>query len=506
MAVSRRTVAQFILLGWAAALAWLARRQFYQTDASNVAAATTRLEPSAQYFAVRVGSRQIGQLNITVDTMVDGVRLSEQFVLDVPLGQMARGTEVNLTRSLRLVNASVRTFGVLGSAQVLAAIGTDSILNARGLEREPVIGRITARVDPHAVLPLMLPYRAAFGGQLRVGAAFDVPLLDLANGTTTRMPVRVTAESTFIVPDSAVFDSAANRWVAAATDTVRAWRLEHAVGGQPTRTWVDAAGSVVRSETARGLTLERSAWEMVRNNYQMQRIEEGRSAHRAVPGVRALARSGLVPDTAARERTFLVLGDTGAGPGLAAGLAGGRQEVRGDTVRVSRRTAPDSAAPRPVGELGGTVDLPASHSGVRREAILAVRGSRTLEDSLRGLVRRVAREIGPDTAVSAPAAVQAVLETRSAGPDGRARLLVAMARSLGIPARVATGVAALPEGVYAHAWTELWAGRWVAADPTFGHYPASPSLVRFATGRRSHPIDLIPLVASARFLPLSPSP
>jgi transglutaminase-like putative cysteine protease len=69
---------------------------------------------------------------------------------------------------------------------------------------------------------------------------------------------------------------------------------------------------------------------------------------------------------------------------------------------------------------------------------------------------------------------------------------------------VVTGVAVLPEGVFAHSWSELWLGGWVAVDPTFGHVPASTSLIRIAIGERSRPFDLLPLVGSARFLPLRP--
>jgi transglutaminase-like putative cysteine protease len=116
----------------------------------------------------------------------------------------------------------------------------------------------------------------------------------------------------------------------------------------------------------------------------------------------------------------------------------------------------------------------------------------------------VAREIGTDTAASAFGTALNTLRTRRGNADGKARLLAALARSVGIPARVATGLAILPGGVFSHSWTELWLGRWTAADPSFGQLPASASLVRIAFGEGSRPVDLLPLVASARFLPVRP--
>jgi transglutaminase-like putative cysteine protease len=88
------------------------------------------------------------------------------------------------------------------------------------------------------------------------------------------------------------------------------------------------------------------------------------------------------------------------------------------------------------------------------------------------------------------------------GPEGKARLLAAMGRAAGIPSRVVSGLALLPDGNYGHAWAELWAGRWISADPTFGQVPASASLLRLAVGGRSRPIDLVLLAGSARFLPI----
>ena len=110
-----------------------------------------------------------------------------------------------------------------------------------------------------------------------------------------------------------------------------------------------------------------------------------------------------------------------------------------------------------------------------------------------------------DLAPTAVGSALAALRARRAGPDGKARLLASLARASGLPARAVSGVAVFPDGVFAHAWTELWLDRWVAADPSTGQLPASASLIRLSVGERSRPIELLPLVGSARFLPLRPA-
>src|SRR6185503_17362103 len=61
--LTRRNIGRLVLLLWAVALAWLARREFAKDGAAGDAERTRRLEPGAQYFAVLAGGRQIGVLN-----------------------------------------------------------------------------------------------------------------------------------------------------------------------------------------------------------------------------------------------------------------------------------------------------------------------------------------------------------------------------------------------------------------------------------------------------------
>jgi len=303
------------------------------------------------------------------------------------------------------------------------------------------------------------------------------------------------------VPDSAVWDSAGGNFVAATTDTIRAWRIEHDAPGAPTVSWVDAGGVLVHQEIGGGITLHRSAFEIVRNNYRALRRRESQVWRRTIPGMRSLVSSGRVPETGESSRAFVVAGDSGS-PAWRGTLAldGGRQRAHGDTVVISR-TAPADSGPAPA-LLDATWDIPVEDEGVKAAATAALAGATSVEDRIRRLTRWVGRQIGTDTSATASATALFTLRARRGGAEGKARLLAAMARASGIPARVVSGLALLPDASYGHAWTELWDGRWVAADPSFGHLPASASLLRLVVGSRSRPLDLVLLAGSARFLPL----
>jgi len=503
--LTRRNIGRLVLVLWAAALAWLARREFTSSTSASIAERTERLEPGAQYFAVLAEGRQIGQLNRSVDTLVDGVRVVELMVIDIPEGdstrQLARTWELELSRSLRLRRFSRTVFGSGLPERLEGEISGDSVLLLRNLE-DPTENVAPTRiaVGPDVVLPPMLGLRTALGNHLRLGERFELPILDLGTGSVERASIRVTAESTFVVPDSASWDSTAAAWVPETTDTIRAFRVVHDGPGSRTVSWIDASGALVGEAVDGGTTLLRSAFEIVGNNYRRGRRAESSAWRRAIPGILPLAASGFVPDTTAPARSFRYRG--GDGTSAMVNASGGRQEVRGDTVVVRRQLEGSDGTNRPSRWLGPAWDLADPRDSLVVAATRGLGTAKTKRDSAAHLTGWVTRRISLDRSPPGFGTALNALRTRRGGPDSKARLLATLARAAWIPARVVNGVAVLPEGTFGHTWVELWIGRWVAADPTFGHFPASASLIRIGFGERGRSTDLVPLVGSARFLPI----
>jgi hypothetical protein len=77
-----------------------------------------------------------------------------------------------------------------------------------------------------------------------------------------------------------------------------------------------------------------------------------------------------------------------------------------------------------------------------------------------------------------------VLEKRKGDCGEHTALFVAMCRAAGIPARQAIGVGyshAMKAFGY-HAWAEVWVGKWVAMDPTWGENLADATHLKFSAG------------------------
>lgn len=74
------------------------------------------------------------------------------------------------------------------------------------------------------------------------------------------------------------------------------------------------------------------------------------------------------------------------------------------------------------------------------------------------------------------------LATREADCSEFSQLYVAMARSLGLPARIVSGLAYSGSSFGGHAWVEVWIGKWIELDPTWGTHFVDATHIRNDSG------------------------
>jgi transglutaminase-like putative cysteine protease len=98
-----------------------------------------------------------------------------------------------------------------------------------------------------------------------------------------------------------------------------------------------------------------------------------------------------------------------------------------------------------------------------------------------------------------PHAVE-VLTSRRGDCNEHTTLYTAMARSLGLPTRMAAGIvyseSIFEDGAfYYHAWPEIWLGdAWVPTDPTFGQFPADATHVKLVEGELDKQMELMGVI------------
>ncbi len=125
--------------------------------------------------------------------------------------------------------------------------------------------------------------------------------------------------------------------------------------------------------------------------------------------------------------------------------------------------------------LSATARIECNHPDILDQAQELARGQQSRQDQYRAFLEHVRGLRFRDTDGSGSA-----LDCQHKGGDaaGRARLLVALCRAREIPARVVTAINLRDDAPPAiHRWAEAWIqdaadspGRWMPADPTFGHY------------------------------------
>lgn len=181
-------------------------------------------------------------------------------------------------------------------------------------------------------------------------------------------------------------------------------------------------------------------------------------------------------------------------------LDGGRQSLAGDVVTVRREGVPDSAPyrlPCSAKELAEymapTHLLQSDHEKIREAARRIVGEEEDPIEATRLLREWVFREVRKEPTVSIPSALE-VLQRRAGDCNEHSTLFVALARAVGIPARIAVGLIYSSGAFYYHAWAEVFLGEWVSVDALLNQLPADATHVKFVEGGVDKHVQLVKLI------------
>lgn len=185
-------------------------------------------------------------------------------------------------------------------------------------------------------------------------------------------------------------------------------------------------------------------------------------------------------------------------------LDGGRQRWRNDILTIRREKIPAADAIICQGanaELAATPYIQADHAKINALAD-GITGNMT---SPLGRVQAIARWVYDNLekrpVIGIPDAV-ATLERKMGDCNEHAVLFAALARSAGIPARIAAGVTFHAGAFYYHAWNEVCVdGQWLSLDTTRDQLPADLSHIRFVIGETREQVRIGALLGNLQILP-----
>ncbi|HVR69256.1 MAG TPA: transglutaminase-like domain-containing protein [Vicinamibacteria bacterium] len=482
-----RALSILFVLAWFAQMGLLVRRAYLQ-DAAHLAADLSQYGSTASWRGIYYRGEKIGFSVGQITPVEDGFEIKEDGRLQMIL--LGATTAVRLSTVARVDRSfALRSFS-FGLDPGTGATQVNGRVDGRRLELEiatPSGRRTDVRelAEPPA-LSLNLSRRLAAGG-LVTGARHAFSVFDPA--TLTNAPLLV--------------DVLGRDVVRAAGRPIPAFKVRMTFGTLVSTSWIDDVGEVVREESPLGLVVVKESPE--------------RATALAVPGqvmTDILEASAVVPVPARRIenpnavellRVRLTGVDTSGSD-----LQGAGQTVTGDVFEVvdARTLRPGPRDPEAALFLHPEPFLESDAPEIVAEAALVVEASRVAgvrpgpRAHAERLVRHVNDIIEKKPTVSLPSALE-VLRTRVGDCNEHTALYVALARALGIPARIAVGLVHLHGAFYYHAWPEVYlaeedGGLWLPVDPTLNQFPADATHIRLARGGLDRQAALLPVIGRTR--------
>jgi transglutaminase-like putative cysteine protease len=190
-----------------------------------------------------------------------------------------------------------------------------------------------------------------------------------------------------------------------------------------------------------------------------------------------------------------------------ADVSGSGQTVSGDVIELTDpRDLVGSARPGDLDRyLVAEPFIESDAAEIRAEAERMVAGVTGTRARAERLTREVNQLIEKKPTVSLPSALE-VLRTKVGDCNEHTALFVALARSLGIPARINVGVVYIHGAFYYHAWPEVYIdegsqrGLWLPVDPTLNQFPADATHLRLARGGLEQQAAILPLIGRVKMI------
>ena len=494
-----RYVGLAVILVWLGALGWYFYTQVPFFSPAPPTAAAVRLDDREEWMGLYQQDRKIGYNHSTLVRQGDQYLIQDNMVLRIQLMGQNQETRVNLSGQLG-ADYSLRTFR-------LEAFSDFMDLKAEGRVAGNVLkitawtaGQEIAQDLPLAQVPVLytswvLGERLKQAG-LKPGLSLTLPAFEPLTRQT--LPVSLKVES--------------EEQLQFAGQSRRTFKVRETFQGQEQFFWVTPEGEVLKEWHASGLSAVRETEE--------QALHQGWDQAGAVDLITALMVKSNTAIIKPREVSYLRAKLIGIKlDGLA--LNSDRQKLSGNVLEITQETGLPASGyrlPWSAGLSDGAKDIApnlaadasiqSNNPEIQTAARQAAGGAQDAAGVARALCGWVAENVKDSMVVSIPSALEVLQKKRGACKE-HAVLYAALARSLGLPARIASGVvyseAQLIDGFYYHAWVEVYlagpdgqGGRWVAVDPTFNQFPADATHIRLVEGGLDKMLALMGVVGQLK--------
>ena len=481
-----RPLSILALLAWVATMGVMINRSYLQASSRNLATDLASYGTAAQWRGVYYRGEKIGFTVSQVQATADGFELREdgrlQFTLLGAHTFAILKTTANVDRSFALRDfdfsldpgtGPMSIKGRMNGSRMLLDIGS-----AAGSRSE------TRQLTEAPALMLSVGRRLAAEG-LTPGTTRQWAVFDPA--TMKNAPVNIAIGNREVV-------------TAGTRRPIPAFKVDMTFSGITTTSWITDTGEIVREESPMGLisileTQEQAMALSVSNRMREDMLEGAAIVPRMSP------RQRIVEPRDVKKLRLRLTGVDLAGHDL----GGSNQRRDGDVIEI---TDPRDLAPGPAPVdleryLQAEPFIESDAPEIKAAAEKMVAGAIGARAQAERLTREVNTLVEKKPTVSLPSALE-VLRTRVGDCNEHTVLFVALARSLGIPARINVGLVYVRGAFYYHAWPEVWLaekngdGVWLPVDPTFDQFPSDATHLRLARGGLAQQAAILPMIGKAR--------
>lgn len=483
----KRIISIGVVLFWSVMVLWLVRRSSVSDTTSPPppppVPAAMSLSPAAQegWMGIYHQAKKIGYFHRRLVPVEQGYRWEEQ-------SQM----KLRVMDTDQLVHTSVR-----------AAIDQHYALQdfSFRLDTSGVIFEVTGKVVEGGAAGRTLTGQIVSAGN---ASPFSFPLRDpIYLPSTTQMMLRGVSlqageerQYSIFNPLTAKTETISVTALGPETLTLKGQQLAvtkiaERFGGTTVHAWLDHEGKVVKEEASLGLVLLRENREDALGGGWEDSTPLDLVASAAIPVQQVL------PEPRSLTRLQLKL----IGPADLPQFAfPPRQEMRDGTITIISEALANLTTyqlpqtdPAFAPDLADTPFVQSAHPRLRAQAEQILGAERDAVKAAWLLLDWTYTTLSKEPSIGMPTALEA-LDSKKGDCNEHAVLYAALARAVGIPARVAAGVVYLEGAFYYHAWTDVWLGQWVAVDPVLQQFPADATHVKFIQGGPEEHLALLKVI------------
>ncbi len=303
----------------------------------------------------------------------------------------------------------------------------------------------------------IIPYLLQRG--LKSGMKIRLPVFDPVTFSTQKMLIEIVGKEKINLNNS----------------EIDAFKIKGDLNGLKLLMWIDKQGNELKEESPMGFTLIAEP---------MEKAMKIPDIHSQVPDI--ITQTSVpfnleLPPDVSYLKVRLKGIDFG---GLE--LNGGRQTLKGDVLEIVKE---DINATQhvmlPISKMEQFLaDSPfaqSKNSEIVNLANTIIGNEKNALTAGRLLWAWVFKNIEKTPSITIPSAVD-IFKTRKGDCNEHTVLYTALARAAGLPTKINVGLVYKDKRFYYHAWPEIFAGRWIAIDPTLGQFPADASHIRLISG------------------------